>query len=82
MLRAVTGAVIFAGWVVPPVISRTTMQGFTKVDFSGDKKATAWVAAGNTHFADGHTAESMRDAKPPVAPGVAFGKTSENRSYL
>jgi hypothetical protein len=53
-----------------------------KVDFSGDKKATDWVAAGNTHFADGHTAESMRDAKPPVAPGVAFGKTSENRSYL
>ena len=53
-----------------------------KVDFSGDKKATDWVAAGNTHFPDGHTAESMRDAKPPVAPGVAFGNTSENRSYL
>jgi len=53
-----------------------------KVDFSGDKQATDWVAAGNTHFADGHTAESMRDAKPPQAPGVAYGKTSENRSYL
>jgi CDGSH-type Zn-finger protein len=53
-----------------------------KVDFSGDKRATDWVAAGNTHFPDGHTAESMRNAKPPVAPGVAFGKTSENRSYL
>jgi hypothetical protein len=24
----------------------------------------------------------MRDAKPPVAPGVAFGSTTENRSYL
>ncbi len=53
-----------------------------KVDFSGDKTATDWVAAGNTHFSDGHTAESMRDVKPPVAPGVAYGKTSENRSYL
>ncbi len=53
-----------------------------KVDFSGDKTATDWVAAGNTHFADGHTAESMRGVKPPVAPGVAYGKTSENRSYL
>ncbi|UCE82390.1 MAG: cytochrome C [Deltaproteobacteria bacterium] len=53
-----------------------------KVDFSGDKKATDWVAAGNTHFPDGHTAESIREGKPPVAPGVAFGKTSENRSYL
>ncbi len=53
-----------------------------KVDFSGDKKATDWVAAGSTHFPDGHTAESMRDVEPPTAPGVAFGKTSENRSYL
>ncbi len=53
-----------------------------KVDFSGKKTATDWVAAGNTNFPDGHTAESLRDAKPPVAPGVAFGKTSENRSYL
>jgi len=53
-----------------------------KIDFSGDKKATDWVAAGNTHFANGHTAESMRGVKPPVAPGVAYGKTSENRSYL
>jgi hypothetical protein len=52
------------------------------VDFSGKKKATDWVAAGNTNFPDGHTAESIRDGKPPVAPGVAFGKTSENRSYL
>ena len=53
-----------------------------KVDFSGKKTATDWVAAGNTHFPDGHTAESIRTGKPPVAPGVAFGKTSENRSYL
>ena len=53
-----------------------------KVDFSGEKKATDWVAAGNTHFPDGHTAESIRDGTPPVAPGVAYGKTSENRSYL
>jgi hypothetical protein len=53
-----------------------------KVDFSGGKTATDWVAAGNIHFSDGHTAESMRNAKPPVAPGVAFGKTAENRSYL
>jgi CDGSH-type Zn-finger protein len=53
-----------------------------KVDFSGEKRATDWVAAGNTHFANGHTAESLRDVKPPVAPGVAFGNTSENRSYL
>ena len=53
-----------------------------KVDFSGKKKATDWVAAGNTHFADGHTAESIRDGKPPVAPGFASGKTSENRTYL
>lgn len=53
-----------------------------KVDFSGDKTATDWVAAGNTHFEDGHTAESMRGVAPPVAPGVAYGKTSENRSYL
>lgn len=43
-----------------------------KVDFSGDKKATDWVASGNTHFANGHTAESMRNVKPPTAPGVAF----------
>ena len=53
-----------------------------KVDFSGDKQATDWVAAGNTHFADGNTAESMRNVPPPVAPGMAFGKTNENRSYL
>ena len=53
-----------------------------KVDFSGDKKATDWVAAGSTHFANGHTAESMRGVAPPTAPGVAYGKTSENRSYL
>ncbi len=53
-----------------------------KVDFSGDKKATDWVAAGNTHFPNGHTAESMRNVPPPTAPGVAYGKTSENRSYL
>lgn len=52
------------------------------VNFSGDKKATDWVAAGNTHFENGHTAESMRGVEPPVAPGVAYGKTSENRSYL
>jgi hypothetical protein len=52
------------------------------VNFSGGKTATDWVAAGNTHFANGHTAESMRDVKPPTAPGVAYGKTSENRSYL
>ncbi len=52
------------------------------VNFSGDKTATDWVAAGNTHFENGHTAESMRGVKPPVAPGVAYGKTSENRSYL
>lgn len=53
-----------------------------KVDFSGDKRATDWVAAGNTHFANGHTAESWRRVKPPQATGVAFGKTAENRSYL
>ncbi len=52
------------------------------VDFSGDKKATDWVAAGNTHFENGHTAESMRGVEPPTAPGVAYGKTNENRSYL
>jgi hypothetical protein len=52
------------------------------VDFSGNKTATDWVAAGNAHFPDGHTAESMRNAEPPTAPGVAFGKTTENRSYL
>ena len=34
------------------------------------------------HFENGHTAESMRGVEPPVAPGVAYGKTSENRSYL
>jgi len=53
-----------------------------KIDFSGDKTATDWVASGNTHFKNGHTAESMRNAKPPVAAGVASGKTSENRTYL
>ena len=53
-----------------------------KVDFSGNKKATDWVAAGSTHFSNGHTAESMRGVPPPTAPGVAYGKTSENRSYL
>ncbi len=53
-----------------------------KIDFSGDKKATDWVASGNTNFSNGHTAESMRGVPPPTAPGVAFGKTSENRSYL
>ncbi len=52
------------------------------VNFSGDKKATDWVAAGNTHFENGHTAESMRGVEPPVAPGIAYAKTSENRSYL
>ncbi|MDJ0829702.1 MAG: hypothetical protein QNI92_07620 [Desulfobacterales bacterium] len=52
------------------------------VNFSGGKTATDWVAAGNTHFANGHTAESLRGVKPPVAPGVAYGKTSENRTYL
>ena len=52
------------------------------VNFSGNKTATDWVAAGNTHFENGHTAESMRGVTPPVAPGVAYGKTSENRSYL
>ncbi len=53
-----------------------------KVDFSGDKQATDWVASGNTHFANGHTAESMRGVAPPVAAGVASGSTSENRTYL
>ncbi len=53
-----------------------------KVDFSGNKRATDWVASGNTHFPNGHTAESMRNVEPPKAPGVAYGKTSENRSYL
>lgn len=52
------------------------------VNFSGDKKATDWVASGNTHFEDGHTAESIRGGTPPVAAGVAYGKTNENRSYL
>ena len=46
------------------------------------RTATDWVAAGNTHFANGHTAESWRKVEPPKAAGVAFGKTSENRSYL
>jgi hypothetical protein len=53
-----------------------------KVDFSGNKKATDWIAAGSTNFPNGHTAESMRGVEPPTAPGVAYGKTSENRSYL
>jgi len=53
-----------------------------KVDFSGDKQATDWVASGNTHFANGHTAESKRGVAPPVAAGVAFGSTSENRTCL
>jgi hypothetical protein len=53
-----------------------------KVDFSGKKTATDWVAAGNTHFTDGHTAESMRNIEPPKTPGVAYGKPTENRSYL
>jgi hypothetical protein len=53
-----------------------------KVDFSEGKTAIDWVASGNAHFADGHTAESRRDAEPPQAPGVASGKTTENRSYL
>jgi len=52
------------------------------VNFSGNKKATDWVAAGTIHFENGHTAESMRGVEPPVAPGVAYGKTNENRSYL
>jgi hypothetical protein len=48
------------------------------VDFSGDKKATDWVAAGNTHFENGHTAESMRGVAPPwpqVSPMVKPVKT-------
>ena len=53
-----------------------------KIDVSGDKQATDWMASGNTHFANGHTAESMRGVTPPVAAGVAFGSTSENRTYL
>lgn len=53
-----------------------------KIDFSGDKQTTDWVASGNTHFANGHTAESMRGVPPPVAAGVASGSTSENRTYL
>lgn len=53
-----------------------------KVDFSGKKTAVDWVTAGSTHFPDGHTAESMRGAKPPKAPGVAYGETTENRTYL
>jgi hypothetical protein len=53
-----------------------------KVDFSGDKQATDWVASGHTHFAKGHTAESMRGVAPPVAAGVASGSTSENRTCL
>jgi len=53
-----------------------------KIDFSGDKTATDWVASGSTHFPDGHTAESMRNVEPPQAPGLAYGNTSENRSYL
>jgi len=53
-----------------------------KVDFSGKKTAIDWVAAGSTHFPDGHTAESMRGVKPPTAPGIAYGETTENRTYL
>lgn len=49
-----------------------------KVDYSGGKKSGDWVASGNAHTPDGHTAESRGDGKMMLQPG----KASEARSYL
>ena len=49
-----------------------------KVDYSGNKVSTDWVASGNRQFPDGHTAESSRDGGAIKGPG----KVSEARGYL
>jgi len=49
-----------------------------KVDYSGKKTSTDWVASGNRQFPDGHTAESRRDENAIEGPG----KASESRGYL
>ncbi|MFH1487865.1 MAG: cytochrome C [Pseudomonadota bacterium] len=49
-----------------------------KVDFSGGKTSTDWIASGNIRFADGNTAESKRDGGDVKAPGEA----TEARGYL
>jgi hypothetical protein len=49
-----------------------------KVDYSGNKTSTDWVASGNMQFPDGHTAESKRDGSTIKGPG----KASEARGYL
>ncbi len=48
-----------------------------KVDYSGGKTSTNWVASGTAHTRDGHTAES-RDGQPIMQEGLA----TEGRSYL
>ena len=49
-----------------------------KVDYSGGKKSTDWVASGTTRFPDGSTADAKWDDTAPKLPG----KVSESRSYL
>jgi hypothetical protein len=49
-----------------------------KVDYSGKKTSTDWIASGNRRFPDGHTAESKRNGSIVKAPG----KASEARGYL
>jgi hypothetical protein len=49
-----------------------------KVDYSGKKTSTDWIASGNRQFPDGHTAESKRNGSAVKGPGTA----SEARGYL
>lgn len=56
-----------------------------KVDYSGDKKSTDWIATGNTHlnYKNGETLESvMSKGKSKNGDKKLFGKVSETRSYL
>ena len=55
------------------------------VDYSGDKKATDWIATGNTHldYKNGETIESvMEKGKSKNGDKKLLGKVSESRSYL
>lgn len=55
------------------------------VDYSGNKKATDWIATGNTHlnYKNGETLESvMEKGKSKNGTKQLFGSVSESRSYL
>lgn len=48
-----------------------------KVDYSKKSSRVDWIKAGNTHYPDGETAESVKGGSPRLVPG----EITENKSY-